>query len=42
MGLLDGVDEARQVLLGRRNGDPGCGLWDIPVGFLGEETTWTA
>ena len=30
------VNDAGEVLLGRRNGDPGSGLWDIPGGFLDE------
>ena len=30
------VDDTGRVLLGRRKADPGCGLWDIPGGFLDE------
>ena len=28
------VNDAGEVLLGRRNGDPGSGLWDVPGGFV--------
>ena len=30
------VNDAGEVLLGRRNREPGRGLWDIPGGFLDE------
>jgi ADP-ribose pyrophosphatase YjhB (NUDIX family) len=30
------VNDAGEVLLGRRNRDPGRGLWDVPGGFLDE------
>jgi ADP-ribose pyrophosphatase YjhB (NUDIX family) len=30
------VEHDERVLLGRRRGDPGAGLWDLPGGFLDE------
>ena len=36
------VNDAGEVLLGRRNREPGRGLWDIPGGFLDEGEDPTA